>query len=200
MVNSYAATADVLVRLPGLDPVDVMDVLSAMSRWIDGHCDRKFWLDPTATIRVFAACDLYELDLGVHEIGAASPVTVKTDDGTGTFATTLAASAYQLEPINAPFAPAGAAPYTSVRALTTSWPRAYTRSGRQDLVQITAKYGWPAVPAPVKEACIVLTVDHFENPAGVRSESIDGYSVTYGAMQAAKSLLVDGNMRRQWAA
>jgi len=207
----YATVPQLTDRNPSLaehDQTDLELALTEASRWIDGYCARKFWLDPTATDRVFKASTPYLLDLGAHEIGAAT-VTVKTDDGTGTFATPVAASAYQLEPVNAVYSPLGAAPYTTLRAVSTSWPVSYVSSGRQDLVKITARYGWPAVPAVVTQVCLVLTVDGFENPSGVRSESIDGYSVSYGAVgetgvystPAEKVAMAKlGRYRRRWAA
>jgi hypothetical protein len=153
--------------------------LEAASRWIDGYCGRKFWLDTSTTERVFQATNPYVLDLGEHEIGSSTGVIVKTDDGSGTFATTVSASAYQLEPVNAPYATAGARPYTSIRGISTAWPLTYSNSGRQNLVQVTARYGWPSIPPAVRDACLALTTVDVENPTGVRSEAIDGYSVSY---------------------
>ncbi len=205
MTDVYATPEELVDRLPSLDthsPTELDDALSAASRWIDTYCGRKFWLDPTVTIRVFKACDLYVLNLGAHEIGDSTGVIVKTDDGTGTFATTVSSSAYQLEPVNAAYQIGGAAPYTRVRALSTSWPQTYVSTGRQELVQITAKYGWPTVPDVVKDACLTLAVARFENPSGVRREAIDGYSVSYGpeasTQESVRQVLMP--YRRMWAA
>lgn len=186
MANAYATTDQLIGRLPSLanrDVSELADGLEAASRWIDTHCSRRFWLDPAVTDRYFAATDFFILDLGAFEIGDTTGVVVKTDDGTGTYATTVSASAYQLEPVNAAYSYVGARPYTSVRALSTSWPIAYT-FGRQERIKITAKYGWPSVPPAVKDACLILAVDGFENPSGIRAEAIDGYSVSYTATAA----------------
>jgi hypothetical protein len=190
MANQYATTAEAIARNPSLASVDLLELdaaLTAASRWIDGYCGRKFWLDPvgTPTIRVFTARDPYVLDLGEHEIGSLTGVVVKTDSGAGTYATTVSASAYVLEPVNAPYATAGARPYTSIRGISTAWPVTYTRAERQDLVQVTARYGWPAIPPAVRDACLALTTVEIENPTGVRSEAIDGYSVSYTAGDAS---------------
>lgn len=185
MLTSYANTEQLISRLPSLatrDESELEAALETSSRWIDAYCSRRFYLDDTATDRVFAACDLYVLDLGAFEIGASTGVTVKVDDGSGLFATTVSASAYQLEPVNAPYAVGGARPYTRIRLLSTSWPISYG-VGRLELVKVTAKYGWPQVPAVVREACLSLTIDRVENPSGVRSESIDGYSVRYSTAE-----------------
>jgi hypothetical protein len=189
----YANAADVEARLPSVadNLAAVNDVLTAMSGWIDKYCHRRFWLDPTVTFRQFATRDMYVLELAPYEVGLAAGVVVTTDDGTGTYATTVNAADYQLEPVNAV---ADGVPYTRLRKLSGSWPYATTWGARQERVKVTARYGWPTVPDVVKEACVMLTVDHFGNPTDIRSESIDGYNVTYGAATSARKML--GTFRR----
>jgi hypothetical protein len=194
MANQYATAAEAALFSPSLagrSDFELNAALTAASRWIDGYCSRRFWLDPAVTDRQFCVDDWYLLELGDHEIGTTTGVVVKVDDGTGTFPTTISASAYQLEPVNAPYAATGVAPYTRVRALSTTWPIAYSPTSRQETVKITACYGWPEIPAAVTDACLTLTVDNFENPSGVGSEAIDGYSVSYtvGAKSAAERSL-----------
>ena len=200
-MNQYATHPQLVERVPGLanrGVLDVDDALIGASRWIDGYCHRKFWLDPEPTIRYFATSDLYRLNLGPHEIGDATGVDIDVDDGTGAFATQLAGSAYQLEPVNAPFNTKGPAPFTSVRRLDAAWPYALSASGRQERIRITARYGWPEIPAGVHEATLTLTIDRFENPGGARSEAIDGYSVSYQALATVTPMLAFA--RRLWAA
>lgn len=208
MANSYATSDQLLARAPSLANQDddfIDDALEASSRWIDGYCGRRFWLDPAVTDRYFHSRDLYVLDLGAFEIGSSTGVVVKTDDGTGAFATTLSASAYRLEPVNAPYDARAAAPYTTIRALSTSWPTVWFSGDIQESVKVTARFGWPAVPVAVRDACLTLTVDRVENPTGVRSEAIDGYSVRYGTAADADSvspraLAALAPFRRRWAA
>jgi hypothetical protein len=191
MANQYATAADAINRNPALatfDTAELEALMTATSRWIDAYCGRKFWLDPTVTDRVFHVCDMYVLDLGEHEIGDLTGVIVKTDDGTGTFATTVSSTAYQLEPVNAPYTASAARPYTAIRAVNTTWPLTYGPYGRQSLVRVTAKYGWPAVPAAVREACLSMAIVQAENPTGVRAEAIDGYSVSYGRADLESSV------------
>ena len=195
MPNLYAVSAELVAHSPGLEShggLALYQGLEAASRWIDGYCLRKFWLDPEPTIRYFKVCNRYVIGLGPHEIGDATDVTVDVDDGTGTFATPVAPADFQLEPVNALFDTRGPAPFTSIRKLADSWPSTYVYPpGRQERVRITARYGWPTVPPGIREACIGLTVDGFENPSGVRSQSIDGYSVSYSVsvISWARSLL-----------
>lgn len=183
MANEYATAPELIARVPSLsnaDPGALDAILEAASRGIDAYCGRKFWLDPTATDRDFKAIDFYELDLGPYEIGTTGSVTVTTDDGSGTFGTSVSSSDYVLEPVNAPHEPRGAAPYTRIRLVSGCWPRVYYCQGRQELVRVTARYGWPSVPPAVREATLALAVVAVENPTNVRSEAIDGYSVSYG--------------------
>lgn len=176
MATVYASDDQLVARYPSLTGKDADErdaVLEEASRWIDARCHRRFWLDDTATTRVFKATHRYLLDLGKFEIGSADDVVVKVDDGSGTFATTLPSSDYVLEPVNATVE---ARPFTQIRLLVGCWPLVYSEQGRQELVQVTAKYGWPAVPASVREACLILANEEFENPGGLAGESIDGYS------------------------
>lgn len=196
---SYATTSQLTTRFPHLasqNPVEQQAALDAASAWIDDFCQRRFTLDTSNTDRYFRATDWYVLDLGRYEIGN-STVTIKLDDGTGAYAQTLTTADYILEPVNAA---ADARPFTTVRAITFIWPRAWTDGERQDLVKITGKFGWPEVPDAVRQACLLLANDDFENPGSVRSEAIDGYSVTYGqnAVKTAEKLLV--RYRRMWIA
>lgn len=205
----YANAADLTGRFPELASIEAVELESLLDfacDWVDVYCQRRFDLEATATTRVYETCDRYVVDLGAFEIGTTADVVVSTDDGSGTYATILAASAYRLEPVNAPHR-SPARPYTRVRRLHGSWPYAYTPRQIQERIQIEARYGWPAVPDAVREACLVIANEEVENPSGVRSESIDGYSVTRRSVaQSADSATVSvakaklAGLRRGWAA
>lgn len=179
---AYATNAELLARYPGLSTQDTNETaaeLDAASAWVDGHCNRTFSPEAEATVRYFSASDYYVLDLGPFEISTTDGVIIATDDGSGTYATTVSAGGYQLEPVNAAFASPDPRPFTTIRRLSSNWPMATLDSERQERVKVTAKYGWPAVPEAIKRATLALVNASFENPSGVRSEAIDGYSVTY---------------------
>lgn len=146
--------------------------INAASRTIDSYCQRRFWLDPTAVARTFVPCDMYSID--VDDIGSSTSLTVATDGGgDGTFETTWAASDYQLLDANAPYEFPEAKPWTKIRAVgTKTFPWLY-RQGiylrRDDRVQVTAKWGWPAVPDAVTQACIIKAARLF-----LRKNSLQG--------------------------
>jgi hypothetical protein len=122
--------------------------ITEASRVIDQHCDRRFYADTNATARLYVppVSDLVMVD----DISTTTGLIVKIDsNGDGTYATTLTASQYQLEPVNGL---AKGSPVTMIRAINTAM---LTRSAPAG-VQVTAKWGWPSVPSPVTSACILL--------------------------------------------
>jgi hypothetical protein len=166
--NAYATLAELkaFLGVSGTgDDLRLDQVLTAASRQIEMWCDRKFWLDAAAspTVRQFAAADRHWLDLGRHEIGAATPVTVQVDSaGDGTYETTLSSTDYTLGPVNAPVDFPEPLPYRWVQALSGSWPLPHGSLAREERVKVTARYGWPAVPADVSEACLLLSAETYK--------------------------------------
>ncbi len=146
--------------------------INAASRAIDSYCQRRFWLDPTAVARTFVPCDMYSID--VDDIGSTTNFAIATDGGgDGTFETAWSASDYQLLDANAPYEFPEAKPWTKIRAVgTKTFPWLY-RQGiylrRDDRVQVTAKWGWPAVPDAVTQACIIKAARLF-----LRKSSLQG--------------------------
>jgi hypothetical protein len=134
-----------------LEPERLEAALEAASRAVDAYCGRRFWLDPAPVARTLqptAATWTHVID-----IGSATGLVVKTDTaGTGSYATTLAATDYQLEPLDAA-SDGGAFAYTKLRLVNgSSWPA--SSYGRPP-VQVTARWGWSQVPDPVRQATLL---------------------------------------------
>lgn len=136
------------------------DVLESVSREIDGHCNRKFWLADTTSARLF-----YPGGYGIAEVDDFSTIVglvIKTDSaGDGTYATTWSASDYELHPLNGVVSGIEGWPYREIKAVGSqrfpvcaTWQRAP--------LQVTALWGWAAVPAPVKQACLILAEATFK--------------------------------------
>ena len=124
--------------------------IESASRMIDRFTGHQFYPQTSATARVFTAChlDLIEVD----DISSTTGLIVKTDQNyDGTFEYTWSASTdYQLEPLNN---------LTRGRAV---WRIRRKQFGTywfpvsdEALVQVTAKWGWPAIPDQVKTACLI---------------------------------------------
>jgi len=150
LTNAYL-TSDEAIRYVGqndvVDPDDLEDVVTAVSRMIDQHCQRHFW--QTASIgRTFdVSAPMFRFQFGGFN-DLVSIASLKFDTtGDGTFDTTV--TNYILD---APPTGPEVRPFQSLSLLSgTSFPSAST--GRTRLVEVSGVWGWPAVPLPVKQAC-----------------------------------------------
>lgn len=156
--------------------------IEAASRTVDDICHRTFSLAGTASARVFSPES--GLLCIVDDIGSTSGLVVKIDgDLTGTFEETL--TDYTTQPENAL---AKGRPITRLMAYGTYWP--------QDLrptVEVTAKWGWPAVPEPVKSATAILAGRLWK-----RADSLLGVA-GFGDLGAVMLRAVDPDVQRMLA-
>jgi len=131
--------------------------ITTASRMLEGICNRRFYQDAGVSARVFAALndDLCFVD----DISTTTGLIVKTDPQlTGTFSQTWAATDYQLEPLNN-IIDGQSWPTTQIRGVKfLEFPRFENRAG----VQVTARWGWPAIPDAVKSAGIIQSVAVFK--------------------------------------
>ncbi len=127
--------------------------LSAASRNIDDYCGRRFWIDAAVSARVFTSPTGYEL--AVPDIATTTGLVVKTDENQdGVYETTWTLSArtgygYEVGPYNAQTDTDLKKPYTSIEANLSVFPT------WRMAIEITAKWGWPAVPDAIKQATIL---------------------------------------------
>lgn len=122
------------------------------SREIDEFCNRQFNKTTSATARTFitngsdlAYCDDFHTTTGL---------VIKTDTASdGLYATTWAAADYELQPLNNMMDGVSGWPfYRIVATRALSFLTASRRAG----LQVTAQWGWTAVPPAVKESCLIL--------------------------------------------
>lgn len=128
--------------------------INATSRAIDDYTGRRFWQDPAPVARRYRPRDP---DLvWIDDVSTVAGLVVKTDTaGDGTFATTWASTDYQLEPLNAD---TDGRPWTQLAAVgTRSFPTTCGARRRPGL-QVTAQFGWPAVPDGVFQAAVLKAV------------------------------------------
>jgi len=156
ITNGYATQLEAKQWLnmadASLDDLMVDNLVTAASRAVDGYCGRYFYPDQAATARTFLTTDGY--CAAIDDVWDTATAVVKTDSGQdGTYETTLTVSTqYIFEPVNGVVAGVGGWPAMRVRLVGgTLFPTA--TYGRPQL-QVTAKWGWTAVPAPVKQATL----------------------------------------------
>ncbi len=167
-------------QLPADQEIEAELAIESASAWIDLYCGRSFTASASEA-RTFRADGPYGLSLGMDLVSVSA---LKTDDnGDGTFETTWATSDYQMLVACDDFVPAGR-PYRLIEAIgDRTFPTVIGR--RKNLVQITGVWGWPAVPAAVKQACLI-------EAAGIhqRKQSVNGIAGTtdFGSVRVSSQI------------
>lgn len=143
-----------------VDDFELHGACFAASRSLERYCERSF--SRVTEARTFEPSNLYWLKLPEY-CDLVSVTSLKTDaSGDGVFETTWSTTDYQLHPVNPGAAPE-TRPYTKVKAVgTLLFPLPVPTLMRTDLVQITGVWGWPAVPAAIREAAKVLAAELFK--------------------------------------
>jgi hypothetical protein len=140
--------------------------IAASSRAIDRFCGRRFWQSLAAETRVYRPDDPYVAD--VHDIATTTGLVIRTDTGgDGSWATTWPAGDYQLEPLDAGVD--GVTPHSWTRIVAVG-ARTFPTGSRRATLQVTARFGWSAVPDEVTSACVIKAVSLFkrrDSPEGV---------------------------------
>ena len=153
---AYATLAELRAWV-GIPVGDVLDdahltlALDSASSLIDAYCDTYFAADAAVVTRDYEATSRTVLDVvGISTTVGLVVATDENDDGV--YETVWATTAYRLEPTNAA---AAGRPWTRIVAVGTT-NRFPASPGRlYPGVRVTAKGGWPAVPAPVKQATLI---------------------------------------------
>lgn len=171
---TYASLADLRDWLGVGDSVDDAEystVLASASRSVSSHCKQSFEGDTTATARRFFADTWQVVRLTNSVIGDTTDMVVKTDaTDAGTFATTLLTTDYLTLPLDGVGNDGTTGwPVTALQRVGggVSWPT--SRYGRP-LIEVTARWGWAAVPDPVKTATLMLAAAWHQRRATVAGQ------------------------------
>jgi hypothetical protein len=152
--------------------------IEAASRTVDDICHRTFSLDAVASARTFYPQS--SLVCSVDDIGTTAGLLVKIDDSlVGTFDFTV--TDFTAQPDNAL---ARNVPITKLIAYDTYWP-----TDIRPTVQVTARWGWPAVPEPVKSATAIMAGRLFK-----RADSLLGVA-GFGDLGAITLRAVDPDVK-----
>ena len=166
IVNGYCTLAQVRSELGTYAVTDTTDdskielSVEAASRQIDAKLGYRLWQDVTVATREFYADSSRCVEIP-EGISTTTGLIVKIDDAAdGTFGTTLTiATDFILLPTNAAdLLPVE--PFTEIR-LVDNYTFPSPANGRPG-VQITAKFGWPAVPDWAEKACIIQAIQLFK--------------------------------------
>lgn len=159
ITNGYATLAEVKAALRLTDSVDdtlLEKAIESASRRIDGYCGRWFYKTSSTAVNIYP---INEYLVAFPDDVSSTSLTIKIDtNADGTYATTLTQGVdYILEPTDAALR---GYPYTHARMVGgQTFPLEVTPSF--PTVQVTALWGWDAVPADVNQACVLLAMRQF---------------------------------------
>lgn len=167
---------------------DIQLAITAASRGIDEYTDRFFYTSSGTQQMLYEWCG--ERTIAINDVITVGTVDVDYDRN-GTYETVWSQGThFMLEPYNAAFQNK---PYEEMELLPMAlyyrpiwWP---------PLVRVTGQFGWPAVPAPVKEATTILATRLLrrarEAPFGVVGLGIDNTAVRISKVDADVAFLLD---------
>ena len=174
ITNGYATLAQAKTFLSIIDSVDdtlLESLIESASRSIDRIANRRFYIDATASARKYRASS--PVFLFTDDISSTTGLIVKVDeDGDGVFETTFTLdSDYVMDPLTAPSLNRPFTQITIVSNINTFpiFPGLFS-NGLRPGIEVTAKWGWPAVPDDIETACLILTADLYkrkDSPGGV---------------------------------
>jgi hypothetical protein len=179
------------------DDTELAAQVVAASRFIDRECGRFFTQDAAAVVRPHDGNGLPRLY--VTDIASLTGLVVKVDldadfGFAGTSETLTIGTHFWAEPANALLGPEPA-PYTFLDIVPANgrldvWPE-QPRS-----VQVTAVFGWPAVPAAIKEATVDLVRKLRDIQGAGAAEALQNIDV--GLQMAGRQSFIFQDMRRQY--
>jgi len=151
-MGSYVALSELKSALgitSSTDDAFLNLAIDASETAINDLCGRKFTADSAATARIYRAQPYICVS---DDISTLTGLIVKTDtNGDGTFNQTWASSDYQVEPLN------NLVKGRSVNNLRAVGDYLFPVYGDGlASVEVTAKWGWPAVPTPIEQATLMM--------------------------------------------
>lgn len=159
--DPYILITEVKARLGDTQTTNNADwtrAADASSRSAEKYCNRQFNKATSATARQFYPTT--RTLAFVDDFWTTSGLVIKLDqDGDGVFETTLTTSNYQLEPLNGVVDGESGWPYYCIRLIDGTWFPCYTR---RPSIEVTAQWGWSAVPTPIAQAVLDATVEAFK--------------------------------------
>lgn len=169
--DAYVTAAQIVTRTGQADDGTFDEIALAASRLVERYTKRQFNKTDTATARRFVAADRCRLP--VDDFHSVTNLAVTVND------VEIDIDTVDPRPWDGVINGQPGWPFFDLFRTTGSWPL-----GRRARVSVTAKWGWTAVP----DAIFLATLDAgaelvamSKNGAigPIRSEAIDGYSVSF---------------------
>jgi hypothetical protein len=188
LADSYATLSELKDRLGITDTTDdarLTNALATASRGIEKCTHRQFNDAGSVSARVFEPDDTRCAQ--VDDFSTTTGLVVETDPAfSKAYGTVWTTSDYLLKPLNNIVDGEPGWPYWRIDAISGLYFPIPCSLGNTATVRVTARWGWTAVPAGVKEACLVVaeeTAKLKDAPFGVA-----GYG-EYGAVRVRENPL-----------
>lgn len=182
--DSYATVSELETRLGKTDDGSFGMLLHAASRQVEAFTRRQFNKSEAASARRYRALDPERLP--VDDFHTLYDLAVETDGELWD------AESYDARPWNGIVDGMEGWPFFDLFAVGRCWP---LRHFRRATVYVTAQWGWAMVPAGIVQATLsyaklMADISGVTGTGVVRSEMIDGYSVSYAVpdLTSAESL------------
>lgn len=197
----YAQLADLKHALaPGIadtvDDAELTRALKAASRAIDSYCGRQFGKEDEPVVRYYTPRSRGRAAVVIDDLMDVAGLVVKTGSGDGIFDETLTLdSQVRLFPWNAA---ADRRPWTMLVGINGAHLPC-----RERAVEVTARWGWEAVPEVVEQACLLQAARIFTRknaPFGIAgSPELGSETRLLAKLDPDVAVLLSG-VRRYWSA
>jgi hypothetical protein len=199
----YASTAELKAYIsPGIadgaDDAALVLALEAASRAIDHYTGRQFGLAEEPEARIFGSTWPGRTAVVIDDLMTEEGLEVRTRTDGSVWGDPLeleGASGFSLYPWNAA---TDGRPWTMlVAASGVRWPPG------DRAVQVVARWGWTAVPAEVRQACLIQAVRIWkrkDSPFGVAGSPEFGSEVRLLSKLDPDVAVLLGGLKRWWAA
>ncbi|HZN76025.1 MAG TPA: hypothetical protein VFC00_30710 [Micromonosporaceae bacterium] len=156
--DPYATLAELKLRVGGVadaaQDAALNNALAVATTGINGVCGRQFNKTTVASARVYYPRN--QCLAVVDDFHTTTDLVIATDSGSS-YGNVIASTGYELHPLNGVVDGETGWPYWEIHALPGTY---FPWTGRAPL-QVTAQWGWTAVPPGVKEACLLVAEETY---------------------------------------
>lgn len=155
------ATVDDLKNYLSMQEDDRFDLsleqaLASVSEEIEQHCNRQFNKQTGATPREYEVDNFRQVV--IDDLWTVTSLVVTSSTTGSAYDAVWSPTDYELHPLNGIVSGQPGWPYNKIVPRSTG-SRRLVRGSR---IQVTAQWGWNAVPAPVKQACLIMAGATFQ--------------------------------------
>jgi hypothetical protein len=203
ITNGYCTLADIKNTINSLgmntDPIDdavIERLVESASRYIDDATNRRFYVNSVDETRYYQSNNY--IRCFVDDLVSVTTLSVDVDMDR-VYETSFTTADYDLCPDNATIL---GEPYTYIQAVPLRINGRYFPKHPKG-VKIVGKFGYPAVPGQIKEACIQIVTNLYQARRGVGAEgvaTITGAGVVITPKDVSKfaQAIIDNNTK-YWA-